>query len=326
MSLWDGERWHLWMPGPQGFFEVKPIDTVEVAYVAQTPAEKSDLYIPFVEFMWQRASFPEICPLIRAICEDFHNMGTSVAKLRHFFQARKALGAVHIARFATTELEYLVILSRTIFDLLQEAVASIWQRRISLSDPELEKRRKGHKLPDTFSKMVLRDKQSLRTLEEIERKFTVPSQLASEYAKYAPFFASLRTTRDDIVHGGSGIGIVFTTERGFCVHRGEKPFSSFLGWESTHHYGNDLVSVLPWVANIIVQTINACNALMLAFASVILFPPEIAPGLRVFVRGPSTRALADILRVHEGGSPWWDEESDGKTAQQDVPADAQAPG
>jgi hypothetical protein len=43
---------------------------------------------------------------------------------------------------------------------------------------------------------------------------------------------------------------------------------------------------------------------------VVLFPPEIAPGLRVFVRGPSTGSLSDILRVYDGGSPWWNEESD----------------
>jgi len=326
MPLWDGERWHQWIAGPEGLNELALVDAVEADYVGRMPANESDLLIPFVEFMWQRASFPEICPLIRGICEDFHNMGTSIAKLRLFFRLRDSLGAVGMARFAATELEYIVILGRTVFDLLQEAVANIWRGRVQLSNPELEKRRRGRKLPDAFSKMVLGDNQTLRTAEQMEQRFGVPLQVAAEYAKHAPFFSSLRSIRDDIIHGGSRLGIVFATEKGFCVHPGEKPFSLFTGWNSNHRYSEDLVSVLPWVASVVVQTIQSCNALILALASVILFPPEIAPGLHVFVRGPSTRALADVLRVHEGGSPWWDRESDTETAQQDVAADAQAPG
>lgn len=39
--------------------------------------------------------------------------------------------------------------------------------------------------------------------------------------------------------------------------------------------------------------------------------PPIAPGYRVFVRGPSTDALLSVLAVFEGGSPWWSESEDG---------------
>src|SRR5688572_7334940 len=84
MPFWDGERWHQWMPGPAGLVALQTGEAIEADYVALTPARDSDLLIPFVELMWQRASYPEICPLISAICDDFHNMGTSVAKLRHF--------------------------------------------------------------------------------------------------------------------------------------------------------------------------------------------------------------------------------------------------
>jgi len=38
--------------------------------------------------MWQHASFPEVVGLISAICDDFHNMGTSIAKLKHFWKFR----------------------------------------------------------------------------------------------------------------------------------------------------------------------------------------------------------------------------------------------
>jgi hypothetical protein len=139
MPLWDGARWHMWLPGPHGLVNTEPIDAVQVDYVAKEPADKSDLLIPFVHLMWQRASWPEVCPLIRAICEDFHNMGTSIARLRLFFDSREALAGGLASRFAATELEYLIILARTVFDLLQEMASRIWQVRVRLSDESAER-------------------------------------------------------------------------------------------------------------------------------------------------------------------------------------------
>jgi hypothetical protein len=314
MPFWDGERWHQWVDTPSGLVEIKIIDAVEADYLAISPANPSDVLIPFVEFMWQRASFSEICPFIRGISEDFHNMGTSIAKLRYFFRSRDSLRSVEVTRFAATEVEYLVVLCRAVFDLLQEAVATTWQQHICLTNLDAEKQRRAHKLPDTFSKMVLRNKKECMTIEEIERRFGIPPPVAKAYFEHAPFFSSLRNMRDDIIHGGSGMGVVFVTEKGFCVQREAKPYSLYRSWTREHDYGNNLVSILPWIANIIVQTIEACNAIIFALASVVLFPSEIAPGLHVFVRGPSTEPLSDILQIYHGGSPWWNEVQDKEKA------------
>ena len=108
----------------------KIIDTAESDYVAKSAAQPSDLFIPFIHIMWQQASWSEICPLIVAISEDFHNMGTSVAKLKHFHDHRKQIGIKGAHKFALTELEYLVTLCRTTFDLLQEMIASIWKTKV----------------------------------------------------------------------------------------------------------------------------------------------------------------------------------------------------
>lgn len=134
MSLWDGENWQTWFPTSRGLVQGKVIDTVEGDYVAATPAKPTDLFIPFIDLMWQHASWPEICPLISAISDDFHNMGTSIAKLRHFFDCQSRLQRGEARRFDSTELEYIVILSRTVFDLLQEIISKIWNKRIKLLD------------------------------------------------------------------------------------------------------------------------------------------------------------------------------------------------
>jgi hypothetical protein len=91
MPLWDGKDWRMWVDTPVGLIEGKMVGTVEGDYVGVGAAKESDLFIPFVHLMWQRASWPEVCPLISAISDDFHNTGTSLAKLKHFFQSQRAL-------------------------------------------------------------------------------------------------------------------------------------------------------------------------------------------------------------------------------------------
>jgi hypothetical protein len=305
MPFWDAERWHLWVQGPAGLIDMRPLEAMHVDYVAKAPAKESDLFISFVDVMWQRASWPEICPLIGAICDDFHNMGTSVAKLRHIFRSRETIGDA-TPGFVSTEIEYLLILARTVFDLVQEAISRIWKNRIQLLDPRAEERRRAKALPETFSRIVLRNKTDLRTAGEIESDFGLPPNLAVAYASHGDFFAQLRDMRDRIVHGGKRVGHVFDTPRGFCVEPTEMPFRLYSGWTEAHRYNENLVSLLPWLSWVVLRTIAACNLLVGELGRVIVLPPEIAPGYRVFVRGPSNAALLEMLRIEEGGTAWWD--------------------
>ncbi|MBI3415127.1 MAG: hypothetical protein HY043_07375 [Verrucomicrobia bacterium] len=315
MPLWDGRSWKHWVPGPGGILEVEPIDVVESDYVAKEAACEHDLLIPFVELMWQRMTFPEVCPLIGAICDDFHNLGTTVAKLRHFHRTRDLLPESDLGRFAATELEYLLVLSRTIFDLLQEVVSELFSERVRWADSGCEAKRKARKLPTKFSKVVLREKKDYRSVDEIHDCFGLPEIVARAYAERAMFFSNLRDSRDAVVHHGRSVGTVFATPRGFCIDPKEAPFSRYKCWKGDHYYNEHVASVLPWIAEIVLGTIDACNAIMYAIASVVIFPPDIAPGYRVFVRGPSTPALVEVLRVSSGGSPWWDESDDGTLDQ-----------
>jgi hypothetical protein len=305
MPLWDGEHWRMWVPTQIGLIEGKMLDTVEGDYVAVTPAKATDLYIPFVNLMWQHASWPEVSRLISAISDDFHNMGTSIAKMRHFFDCQNRLRPGEARRFAATELEYIVILSRTVFDLLQEIISKIWNTRIRLLDEKAEAHRRSHPLPDRFSKLTLYEKRRPKTVDEIQEQYQLPTPLTAIYAQSAPFFFQLRDIRDRIVHGGRSFGTIFDTERGFCVDPKIAPFNSFEGWRSEHYYNENIASILPWIANIILQTIGACNALTDKLASIITLPPKIAPNHLVFVRGPHNESLMEVLRVQSGGAPWW---------------------
>jgi hypothetical protein len=213
---------------------------------------------------------------------------------------------VAVPDFAETELEYLVILTRSVFDLLQEAISLMWENHVLLLDPEQERLRKQRSLPDTFSRIVLVEKQQARTAAQIETKFGVSPTLAAAYEQVTPFFFELRRFRDRIVHSNGGSGRIYVTERGFCVSNDSTIYRQFGGWSVDHRYNENLVSVLPWMAHVILRTIGACNHLTEAFVRTITPQPPIAPGYRVFVRGPATDALINVLDVFQGGSSWWD--------------------
>jgi hypothetical protein len=300
MPLWDGTDWHMWFDTPAGLIKGQIVDTTESDYLAVSAASPSDIFIPFIHIMWQQASWSEICPFILAISEDFHNMGTSVAKLKHFHAFRKQSGNSGAHKFALTELEYLVTLCRATFDLMQEMIGSLWKTRVRLFDEQAEALRRAHSLPKTFSKVVLHEKERLRNAVEIEAKFGLPKPMAEQYECIGPFFSELRRIRDRIVHGGTGFGMIFETELGFCVDPKAQPFNTFENWRPEHYYNENIASVLPWVADTILKTIDACNSLINVFASVVQLPPPIAPGYAVFVRGYHNEALVEVLAIHSG--------------------------
>jgi hypothetical protein len=279
--------------------------TPRAHYVAKASAIEGDLFIPFVHIMWQHASWPEVGRLITALCDDIHNFGTCAAKLKHFTYSRRAIGDGPVASFVETELEYLLVLARTVFDLLQETIAVLWNDRIRLLDEEAEARRAQHKLPPTFSRLVLRNEE-IRTKAELIETYALPPAMAHAYTHHAPFFVALRSARDRIVHGGSGGTTIFVTERGFCVSPSDRAFRLFHIWKREHYFNDNIVTLLPWVAHIVFQTISACTDLMAAFASQVRFPPEIAPGYSVFVRDEIGHALLDLMKVHKGELLYWE--------------------
>jgi hypothetical protein len=237
MPLWDGSQWSLWIPTGTGLFEMHPVDTSVIDYVAKTAARPTDLWIPFVDLMWQRASWPEICHHISAIRDDFHNMATSVAKIRHFFATRARIPRDALSYFVATELEYILTLCRSVFDLLHEAISIIWNERVLLLDEKAEQKRKRHQLTPKLSKLVL------RTQIEIESDYGLPPILAEQYAKLASFFLGLRSTRDNIVHHGHSSPTIFVTQKGFCIDPKAKAFAGFTGCTSAvvgaHNLPND---------------------------------------------------------------------------------------
>ncbi len=197
MPFWDGVTWHLWTEAPPGsILELQIVNAVHSNYVAKQAAQETDIWIEFVDHMWQRANWPEVSRIILGIQDDFHLLATSVAKLRHFFETRDKIDQTLISSFVKTELEYLITVVRSVFDLLQEALAAIWNNRINLLDPAQEAIRKRHRLPNTFTKMAIQGRDTARPIEELTAQYAIPSVLAEQYYRFAPFYVSERARQD----------------------------------------------------------------------------------------------------------------------------------
>lgn len=278
-----------------------PFDVAESDYLAKSPQRPDDLRIPFVEFMWQRGASAGVGSQASAIREDFHNLFSSASKLKVIHEWAKAKKGILPQRLVSTELEYMLIVSRSIFDLLYETIRDIWSNTTLANTSK----RPQTKLPKKLSKFLLQgERNTPRQPTDLITKYGVPPKFAEELHKQASFFCFIRNLRDSIVHGLGESPWIFCLENGFGVRAASDPFASFK-WQPEHFYNDDLVSLFPWVSNIVIGTIDACNKILLAFASEVQFPRELAPGYNLFIRCESSEIVADLVAAARGELTWW---------------------
>ena len=295
------------MPQPDGsLLTLHPRDTAQSDYIAAEPASPDDLPILFLNFIWQRASLPKVHRSLGAMLDDFHSLATSIAKIDYFFASYGQLG-FGSTLFVATELEYLLIRCRGVFDHLQRAISVIWDRHVRLNDPVHQK---GKRTPPQSFADVLFESNQPRTPQRIVQKYQFPLSLAEAYCGIRPFFASVRDARNRIVHGTEKRRSIFHTDRGWCVALDDPAFTQFQDaavWTDAHRFNKRLVSLRPLLAHLVFGTMSACGELLSAFAKEIAFPEALAPDHTVFVRSLHGAALARLNAVIDGGNPWWSE-------------------
>jgi hypothetical protein len=254
--LWDGESWHLWIPAAgDTLMEMKPKDAGECSYFAKAPARPEDLHFPFVSLISKRASWPEVRHWLAAVVEDVHQLAAVLAKIDFLWECRTSApgGDMGLRRFIACEVEYILTVCRSMFDQLQEILRGIWQH-VTLLDADEQKRKKD--LEQSFAKMVFRDNK-LMTVSEIQQARRVPAPFAAAYHAAGEFLSVLRNLRDGIVHGGKGVPLVLVTPRGFVVSRAEKNFASLPMWKAEHQFNENVVSLRPALAHIVMNTFLA---------------------------------------------------------------------
>lgn len=311
LTFYEENEWQMWLPVPDGLIQMKG-EPAEADYFARLPEKDADVYFDFLNFMTQRACWDDVIWAIDGMRCDIHNLGASLGKLELFHQASKDKG-LEVTRFVSTEIEYIFGVCRSLFDLLQEIIATLWQR-IKLTDDTIKKRQ----LPKSFRNMVMMQNKPM-PVEAIETHWRVPPALASFYHRHGSFFEVLRRYRDDVVHSGRDLKLIFITDRGFAVSADVEPFASFGVWKEEHVLPNRLASLRPVIAYVITETLRACEDFAQTIQSVIQFPPEIAPGFKLFLRGFHNRHLIDMKDVLRN-CKWWEAEYNAAQKEEFAPA------
>jgi hypothetical protein len=273
----DEGNWRMWLLAGKELVEIKAWPA-EAYYFARAPEAPTDICFEFIDFIAQRASYNEVQKPILGLWDDIFNLSTSLAKIAHLHKTKDELGT-GVSRMVITEVEYIFSVCKSIFDLLQEIISTLWQW-IHLLDPSVLKK----PLRDTFSKTLLHKGQA-STAAELTSRFGLPMQLSEFYVRHSAFFMTLREFRDNIIHRGSQVQTIYPGDNGFLISDSVRPFSSMKIWREDEKQTNNLVPLMPALGTVIRNTLAACEDFSTTIQQVIQFPPPIVPGMRFYMRG-----------------------------------------
>jgi hypothetical protein len=291
----DNGKWEIWVPRPNGWVNIRGIPA-QSDYFAKQRERETDISFEFLNVMTKHTYWPELVYFIDGIRHDLHNLSAALAKIDLYYELLKEKRPVTL--FVATETEYIFMVCRSIFDLLQEVISGFWEK-VQLTDPTINKLN----LPKTFGKMVMNNN-VLMSNEQIKNRYHLPTQLSLFYSESGSFFEKVRGYRDEIVHSGKGFDLIFETDRGFAVDRSSEPFSSFSIWKEEDVLPNNLASLRTIVAHVIYETIGTCERFADVIKKTIMLPRDVAPGYRLFMRGYHTDQLLKLNRILNE-EPWW---------------------
>ncbi|WP_367899168.1 hypothetical protein AB3N61_18275 [Leptospira sp. WS58.C1] len=298
LFFYESGSWHSWISTQDGLLKIKAIPG-EGTYFSKLPEHEDDIYLEFFNFLGQRVLRKEILYPVNGIRNDIMNICASLRKLSLLYEFSNNK-SFEVSRMVITELEYLIGVCRSIFDLLQEIIAALW-KTVVLTDESVVKKN----LHKSFRKMVIENEQILEQAV-IKDRFAIPEALAQFYCEYAEFFQILRKFRDNIAHHGSSLDYIFLTRRGFAVKDTAKPFSLFNVWNEEHKLPNSLASLRVPVAYMIRKTLGACEDFALSIQKFIRFPDELAPDYKLFFKMSYSSELLNLDRIIQN-SLWFDE-------------------
>ena len=288
LAFHDAGAWRTWAVAGHQLIEMQAWPA-EAFYFSKDAADPNDIYLHFLDFMSQRANFPQITLALDGIRDDVFNLSASLAKIEHIQATHLTVGA-GATRMVGSEIEYLFLVFRSIFDLLQEVARKLWET-ITLFDADIKKK----PLTSSFNAMIRYEGKPV-TREILARRFGLPDPMADYYVKWQNFFDSLKGFRDNLVHHGSRVQTVFLGESGFAISRSLKPFHDLNIWRDDERLPNELVPLMPVLGVIVHKTLVACEEFSQMLSVIVKFPPPTVPGMKLFMRGYFNESFTRILR------------------------------
>lgn len=286
------------------YFEARPGDFVRIAMIeyhsgifySTRQVVNSDVEMPLVGLVAQHLSFKGIPRLLFSLVDDFNMLCACLKKVAIFASLEDDCSSLLIR----SELEYLFSLVRAMYDILQKLVGKI----AKLLDPQ-DGGSRISQMPDSFAKIVL-DGDRIRSIEELECKYSLPLPLARFYHSRATIFRQVRSTRVAIEHHGKNIPEVFVTENGPGIRTSGLPlWEEIAVWSMHDIQPNGIGSVQSLAAFLADSCLDTCASLETALRAVIdrnLLPPPIVAGAKTFYRNPLAAELISLEEIIR--SPW----------------------
>lgn len=290
LLFYADKNWRAWFqiesPDGQKCVEVQAFPA-EAFYFGDGPERPTDLASAFLTIIGQFANFTDLGKFYSAMHDDILNLSASIAKFEMIEKSRKTQEGS--ARLAATEVEYILSVCRSMFDLFQELFAKIWDKTRLVADAK-----KGE-LKKAFSQMALIGG-SVRSAEELTAAYGLPPAIAACYARNAPVFVRIRDFRDGLIHRGGHIQSIFAGESGFTIQKKFGPFANLRIWDDAEEEPNALVPLKPAISMIVHATLAAFEEFAYAIRANIRLMPPMVPDMNLYVRGYFNDALLATLR------------------------------
>jgi len=287
----DRNQWKTWVSSADGqLLELKITNMTDGFYFASQPQSPSDANFEFMNFIAQHASFPELKKAILGIMDDISNLSASLSKLKLLHDSRNEIGT-GIVKMAATEVEYILSVCRSLFDLLQEVIAKLWEM-VTITDPSITKRSMKNK--KSFADIAVSNEKPVEAHALVE-KYGLPHALADLYASSAPFFIGLRKIRDNLIHNGSNLQTIFSSDTDFLISGHLRPFDDMKIWRDEENAPNNLVPLRPAINAVVYRTLAVCERFSVIMQQNFQLPPPLVPGMRIFMRGPFNDFFLDAM-------------------------------
>ena len=279
LTFFVGGEWRLWIPLGDGRVVESHGWPAEGYYFGEAAERESDIYLHFVDFIAQKASYTEIGKPFIGLTDDFCNLAASLAKISHIHKTRDLLASGD-TRMVVTEVEYFFSICRSLIDLFQEIACKLWDKLTLYSSCLPVKKA----LRKSFREMVLYEGRLVEK-EELQARFGLPGPWADFYLRHAEFFLQIRKFRDNIVHSGSQVQTIFSNENGYLVNLNFKPFEDMKVWREADKGNNDLVPLMPALGMVAFKTLLVCEDFSTMMEGSFEFSEPLAPGMRLYSRG-----------------------------------------
>ncbi|WP_062428962.1 hypothetical protein [Treponema endosymbiont of Eucomonympha sp.] len=202
LPYFDGDTWKepILNKETNKVILIKGISTfVTGLYLSAKPADETqDAFFRIIDLIFSRLSYDDITCHTSALLHYITNMFTVIAKIDSYLEIN--VENKQISDFINTDIDYLFVLCRSIYDILQKIIANFW-KNVKLVDKNGNS--ETELLPESFGKMIEKKenkKVKLRTADEISQEFNMPIEFIQFYANQAPFYEKIKMVRDRIIH------------------------------------------------------------------------------------------------------------------------------